>query len=242
MRVAYTIVSIDDSRAGTRQAIRSRMAFLPEATGIEFVDGRNAAKLDERLRGYQAGAHLHDGELGVWFSQINCWRYLARSDLDALLVVEDDAEIDAGIEFAMDRFMERLPAGWDFLALHVPQDQKQDYFYDRSFRADGTWHLVSERRHTLESSPHHFVDPILATAYQGYSSVAILYSRAGAEKLLTLVGSAIRDPVDCFVFRQHHRGCLRGYAPKPYLRDLVVHREHGTIARAIGTRRRAPRG
>lgn len=239
MKVAYTIVSIDDSRAGTRQAIRERMAFLPEATGIECVDGRNVARLDECLRGYQASAQLQDGELGVWFSQINCWRHLARSNLDALLVVEDDAEIDAGIEFAMSRFMERLPEGWDFFALHVPQDQKQDYFYERSFGADGTWHLVSERRHTLESSPHHFGDPILAIAYQGYSSVATLYSRSGAEKLLALVGPAIRDPVDCFLFTQHYRGCLRGYAPKPYIRDLVVHREHGTIARATGMRRRA---
>jgi len=31
----------------------------------------------------------------------------------------------------MSRFVERLPEGRDFVALHVAQDQKRDHFEDR---------------------------------------------------------------------------------------------------------------
>jgi GR25 family glycosyltransferase involved in LPS biosynthesis len=235
MKLAYTIVSIDESRGETKRAIRERMAFLPEVTAIEFVDGRDAAKLGPHLRGFEdVGGDLHDGELGVWFSQINCWRHLAGSDLEALIVLEDDAVVDPAIELALGSFLANVPAGWDFVTLNVPADQKQDYFYDRGFSSDGTWHFVSEKRHSLQSSPHNLGNPIMATAYQGYSCVAIVHSRAGARKLLQLVGKAIRDPVDCFIFKEHHKGNLRGYAPKPYIRDFVTHQEHGTIARATG--------
>lgn len=243
MKLAYTIVSIDESRAGTKRAIRDRMAFLPEITAIEFVDGRVAAKLDPLLRDFEEVAgRLRDGELGVWFSQINCWRHLAGSDLDALVVLEDDAVVDREIELALTRFLANVPAGWDFVALNVPADQKQDYFYDRRFSSDGAWHFVSQKRYTLESSPHNLGGPIMATAYQGYSCVAIVYSRAGARKLLQLVGKAIRDPVDCFIFKEHHKGNLRGYAPKPHIRDFVTHREHGTIARATRLHGEIPSG
>ncbi len=241
MKLAFAIVSIDASRATTKRAIRERLAFMPEITDIEYVDGRNAAQLDSCLRGYEVNDALYDGELGVWFSQINCWRYLAQADLDALFVIEDDAEVGPNIEEVLRRFLARLPAGWDFLALDVRPDQRPDYFYDRKFRLDGSWYLVSHQMHSLESSPHHIGDDILATAYQGYSTVAMLYSRAGALKLLNLVGSRIDEPVDCFVFRAHHKGKLRGYAPKPYLSHFVTHRDPGTLARATeihGDRRR----
>lgn len=233
MRLAYTIVSIDESRAETKRAIRERMAFLPEITAIEFVDGRDRTRLDAHLGDYEhVSGDLHDGELGVWLSQINCWRYLAGSDLDALVVLEDDAVVDREIELALGRFLAYVPAGWDFIALHVPPDQKHDYLHARRIDPDGTSRFVRRDAYSLESSPHNLGNPIMATAYQGYSCVAIVYSRAGARRLLGLVGRTIRDPVDCFVFKEHHRGNLRGYAPKPYIRDFVTHREHGTIARA----------
>jgi GR25 family glycosyltransferase involved in LPS biosynthesis len=234
MRLAFTIVSIDESRAATKRAIRERLNFLPEVTGIECVDGRDASRLDACLRGYQVNERLYDGELGVWFSQINCWRHLAQSDLDALLVLEDDAELDPNFETGLRRLMADLPANWDFLGLDVRPDQRPDYFYDRRFREDGSWYLVSQTKHSLESSPHHIGSDVLATAYQGYSTLAMLYSRAGAQKLLALVGSKIDEPVDCFVFREHHKGNLRGYAPKPYLRHFVSHRDPGTLARSTG--------
>ena len=242
MRLGFTVVSIDESRAESRRAIRERMSFVSEVTGIDFVDGRDAAKLGSYLRGYgETSGDLYEGELGVWFSQMNCWRYLAGSDLDALIVLEDDAVVDMAIERALGTFMGNVPADWDFISLHVPEDQKQDYFYARTFRDDGTWYLADPRGHTLESSPHHIGNLIMATAYQGYSIVAMVYSAAGARKLLRLAGAAIRDPVDCFIFREHHRGILRGYAPKPYIRDCVTHKEHGTIARATRRHRdRAP--
>jgi len=222
MKRAYTITSVDDSREGTKRSLRERMAFLPEIAAIEFVDGRNAAQLDSNLRGYEADGRLYDGELGVWFSQLNCRRYLAQSGLDALLVFEGEAEAVADIEEGLGGFLVAVPSGWDFLALHVAADQKQDYFYDRKFRADGSWYLASRATHSIESSPHHFGSAILVAAYPGYSAVAMLCSRAGAQKLLKLVGPKIGEPVDVFVVRERPqreppRPCAQ--AVHPGLRD-----------------------
>jgi GR25 family glycosyltransferase involved in LPS biosynthesis len=236
--LAFAIVSVDDSRAATRRDTRQRMSFIPEATGIDFVDGRDVARLRACLRTCKrVNPELYVGELGVWFSQLNCWAHLAASDLGALLVLEDDAAVDPEIEPALRTLLAHVPAGWDFVALHVPADQKADYFYRRQFEPDGSWRLVDAGWHTLESSPHHVGDPIVAAAYQGYSTVAMLYSRAGAERLLRLAAAGIFEPVDCFIFRAHHRGHLRGYAPKPYIRDLVEHRDQGSLARGTGTLR-----
>ena len=237
MNLGYTIISVDESRADTKEDLRKQM-WLPEVTDIEFVDARPEGVIDQTVEDNRlkiTGNKFHCGELGVWFSQINCWKWLANSDLDGLIVLEDDAVVLPDAEYIFNAIVSLLPENWDFVVLRVPDDQLNDYYYNRTFFPDGGWRMNSLTRFTKTQSPHYLGNDLLATAYQGYSCVATLYSREGAKKLLDLVDEhGLYTPVDCFLFLENNKKALRGFAPLPQVAPMFTMLEHGTITRHTG--------
>lgn len=238
MKAAYTIITVDDSRADLKRALRERMrGYLPEISDIDFVDARKI-DVDAELqrRGLAVNGKFHIGEIGVWLSQINAWEYIANQDeYDAVIVFEDDAVVCPEFELIFQFVWAELPKSFDFMALAVPADQLVDYYYDRTFTEHGRWELNSNMRKHLHYSDHYIGSRFVAKAYQGYSCVATMYSKAGAQKLLDLVKEhGLNAPVDCFIFNMHHTGPLNGYAMMPTVKNVVTFEEKGTIARATG--------
>jgi GR25 family glycosyltransferase involved in LPS biosynthesis len=237
MNLGYTIISVDDSRKLTKDEIRATVD-LPEITDIDFVDGRDSVQFDRFLREYGTlirGKNFFYGELGVWGSNLNAWKYLVESDLDALLVFEDDALPWVDFSKRFPEYIADLPRGFDFFSLHPPENQLADYYYQRSFNLDGGWNLTSPVHHKLNTSPHYTGSKYIASAYQGYGNVAMLYSKTGAQEILKLVErNGIYTPVDCFLYLEHHKGNLDGYTLMPNVLGLVDYDEPGSIARSTG--------
>lgn len=236
----YTIISIDDSRARLRDAIHDAM----EQSGVRrsvirtFVDGRNPDILQAHVdnAGYKiTGQNFHNGELGIWFSQLHVLDCIAQSS-EPHIVFEDDAVVHVPIfREILPHVMEELPEDWDFFAWAIPADQKVDYYYNRLCHADGGWTILSHIRHKHDESPHYIGKDFVVKAYQGYQAVAIMYSPKGAQKIIDLVReTGIDTPYDCMLFRDSLRGVLNGYTLDPDVYPVVTFEELGTIARNSG--------
>lgn len=59
---------------------------------FEFFDAVDGRAVDRSQ--YPSARSLLDGELGCYLSHVAVWRHLAQSDLDSLLVLEDDVEFN----------------------------------------------------------------------------------------------------------------------------------------------------
>lgn len=224
MSIPFTIISVNDQRAAHKEALRSLLDF-PEITDIEFVNAVNREQLDRILAKYPNIRPKEWvpklGELGVWLSQIQTWDYLVKSEHDSLIVFEDDAIISPAIGSILAMYIDDLPEDWDFVSLSVPDNQRQDFYYRQVY--DETGHpktLIKAGEKTYEFD---YGKPTMARVYQGYCCVATMYSKRGAQKLLSLAEEfGIYTPVDCFLFLQAHAGRLNAYAPKPNSPMCVV--------------------
>lgn len=238
MNIAYTIMTVDDSRKDLKDKLRENMS-IPEITDIKYIDGRIPGVTDDYIKKHSLTVHgggFHYGELGVWFSQMESWRHIANTDYEGVIVLEDDAVVlQPQFDNVMPIVMEYLPNDYDFISLLIPQDQRQDYFYDRLFDHRGNWVLHSHVHRNHFTSDHYIGNPYVATAYQGYSCVATMYSPKGAEKLLRLVDKeGIWTPVDCFIFCENFMGELEGFAMMPDAPVIFEYIEKGSIARSTG--------
>lgn len=210
----YTIVSIEaEERNAKRNAIREHVS-LEEVTEIKFCDGR---KIAEYLAAHPTlivkdiSWQGHNGEMGIWYSQMACWQWAAENG--DLLVLEDDAIIDEDFMWRLEEYMSELPADWDFFALYYGDEQKNDYYMS----VDGYRLHDHYSRFNIGSKT-------VTRAWQGYSSVANAFSQKGARKALELVQKrGIYTTCDCFLFIEAHDGYLDAYGLHPEATKFVDH-------------------
>ena len=236
----YTVITVDDSRKRLKDAIHEAMADagVRRSPIAAFVDGRDPEILQACIDhwGFKiTGQNFHNGELGIWYSQLHVLECTALAG-EPNIVFEDDAVVGQPIfKEIFPLVMKELPDDWDFFAWTVPEDQKVDYYYNRLFHADGGWSILSHVRHKHHESPHYIGKELVVKAYQGYQAVAIMYSPNGAAKILQHVSeTGIDTPYDCMLFRDSMRGVLNGYTLDPYVYPVITYEELGTIARNSG--------
>jgi len=224
MKLAYAIMTIDDSRAERKKAIRN-IVELPECTDVPWVDGRRKVVAWRELKKrpwISVRGRFTWGEIGVWLSTITAWEYLVESDLEALLVFEDDAIVELNFNERLKEYIDDLPEDWDALALFVPQNQRGDYYYNVIYDEHGNPKSYRRGNKRFHESNYRIGDGPLSRSYQGYSGVAIMYRRSGAEKMLEAVrGHGLVSPADCFIFQMANVSHIKAYAPHPR-QDMVV--------------------
>ena len=213
----YTIVTIDDSRAANKEKIRS-IVPLPEVTDIQFCDAR---KEYPQVLEYTTPWSLTRGEVGIWHSHYNCWKWAAENG--PLLVFEDDAILDQDFMDHFNHVVDKLPDDWDFLSLWVPPEQEQDFMYNVTFDEEGYPH-ANGTFYEVGASVFWIGSATIAKVYQGYSFVTTLYSQEGARKVAALAEQkGMYTTADCFLFLEAHAGRLNGYAPTPMYTRFVHH-------------------
>jgi GR25 family glycosyltransferase involved in LPS biosynthesis len=217
--VKYSIITINDKRKYYKDQIRQHVGLEEER--IVSVDGSYMNRdglieshLDDLGLWISSQWPLSLGEIGVWMSNLLHWERVAVMD-EPLVVFEDDAVIDAHFSEHMNTIVSQLPDDWDFVALWVPDNQRIDYRYNLRYNEHGTPEIYGMRPEGLPSF-FDFGSRDLARVYQGYGMVAMMYSPAGGRKLAELAKKyGLRNPVDCFIFEEAHKGALNGFAPKP---------------------------
>jgi GR25 family glycosyltransferase involved in LPS biosynthesis len=150
------------------------------------------------------------GEYGVWISNITIWEHIRSSQVEEMLVLEDDIALNFDASGIVSNSMRDLPTDWDFLSL---------YSFEGQNSPDESTDIGSSNIH--RSTNQH-------SAMQ-----ATIYSKAGATKLLKLVKRlGLEYTVDCFVFEQARRGALNGYSIIPGKQSVLSH-EHKKIKSLI---------
>lgn len=224
----HKVVTLETSRDAVREQKVSEIhtiCTISEFAGIPSCDGRIPRVLESFKREHPyvrrvEGLKLKDTELGIWYSHMSCWQAALREEL---LVFEDDAILAPNFMNGFSDLYRELPQDYDTFSLFVPNNQEQDFYYNTIYDADGEAKYSGyPPRKTDKDSIYLIGSAIIAKAYQGYSLVCTLYSPKGADKLLTLARKhGMHAPVDCFVFKEAHRGNLISYAPRPTYPRLV---------------------
>lgn len=226
----YNIISINDERQIWKDHIRKYVNVCEEVK-IPSVDGTGTNIRQElTARGVDIVEGLSPsafsvGEMGIWLSVYDCWLWCYEHG-EELIVFEDDATPDEQFDDKFEVLYDELPPDWGYLALWVPDNQRNDYLYNCYFNQEG---LPVRRGYdmTAESSLFNFGAEHLAKVYQGYGNVAMLYSPAGAERLLYRTHEVgIYSTLDCQIFQEAHVGAIAGYAPKPHVPECGVVRYH----------------
>jgi GR25 family glycosyltransferase involved in LPS biosynthesis len=116
----YTIITLGNpERYQLRQAVHQAMA------GIGYVEGRAVdGRKEDELKWWESHHGLEyrmsewrPGELGLWYSNINNWKWIARQD-DNVLVFEDDAIPLEGFRYVVDNVPP--PEDFDFATYYTP--------------------------------------------------------------------------------------------------------------------------
>ncbi len=215
----YSIISINDKRRAYKDAIRQNVGM--ELEHINSVDGvymNRDGKIEQHLNDIGLSLSsiwpLQLGEIGIWMSNYLHWQRVAEMT-EPLVVFEDDAIIDEHFSEHMHTLMTQLPENWDFVSLWVPENQRMDYRYNLEYDENGVPKIYGMRPQGLPSYFDYWSNTV-AKVYQGYGMVAMMYSPAGGRKLTELAKKyGLRNPVDCFIYEEAHKGALNGFAPKP---------------------------
>lgn len=219
----YTIISLNDDRSFYKELIRKRVKY--EEVSLPAVDGRVVdinKELERRSLFINGWTNAKKGEVGVWLSNYDRWKYAKHMD-EPFLVFEDDAMPNVAFNMYMDDIFKDLPDDWDFFALWVPDNQKRDYLYDIDFDEHGN-HIWNDRGFKDNETSNYRVENsnVVSLAYQGYGMVSLMYSPSGAAKLVELaLRTGLTGPVDCWIFQQAHRGLVKGYTCHPHFTHLV---------------------
>lgn len=132
------------------------------------------------------------GEYGVMVSTMNIWEYISKNKIDKVLVLEDDVILQDDFVEKLKKCINDLPSDFDILSL---------YYFSEQNSVDENTEIGSEYIHKSNN--------------QYSAAQAILYSYAGAKKLLKLFKrKGYEYTNDCFIYRQAHEGLINAYSIK----------------------------
>lgn len=180
----------------------------PDSQIIDAVDGTTLLKA-ELAAAYQPNLHaprypfaLRPGEIGCFLSHRNAWETFLASDAGAALVLEDDVELNADFDAALDLAQRHLG---DFGYIQL---QNRDCDGDEIDRQDG-YRLIRPQVTPLRTSGQ-------------------LVSRTAAKRLLDATKPFDR-PVDTFLQMHWHTGLHLGVVTPACLTDRTAETGGSTI-------------
>lgn len=191
--IDYHVIYINDERinnrnmidsiiSGTRQDIKSLNAKDPGLLSEFYIDNPE----------FRVSIQPKLGEIGNFGSHYLAWKYLINSNLNFLLVFEDDSIIHEDFMEKYALALSSVPEDFDVLSIYIDSNQ-----YDRFHQSD-------------------HVNKYIAKGYQDWSTLCYLVSRQGAEKLVRyVVENGMDYPTDWFIFRHGHAGLFNVYTLAP---------------------------
>lgn len=198
----YTIIHVNDRAKDSMDRNKKILSEFEYVSDIEFVNG-NIGNPWDIINHYGIRQDVWNpydgrvspimlGEMGIWISTINVWRYIVDNKIDKMLVFEDDILLQEDFIEKLNTCIKDLPDDFDFLSLY--------YFLEHNEISDetdiGSLNIQKSNK-------------------QYSAGQATLYSYAGAKKLFKcLKRKGLEYTSDCFIFRQSLEGLVKGYSIK----------------------------
>ena len=217
----YTILHVNNRAKHLMDQNKKVLKNFEYIDSISFFNGNINNPWDElALRGINVSSwkpydgrksNPLPGELGIWISYLNIFEYIIKTNIQQLLVIEDDVKIKNNSAANIYALMEKLPENWDFLSLHYNPGQNE-----LTPESD----IGSKKIHKSINQPS--------------STVAIIYSNSFAKKFLKLAGEkGIEYTIDCFLHNQARLGLLNGYSVIPKTSQIVFHQGDNKIIKSV---------
>ena len=135
------------------------------------------------------------------------WKKLLKTDYDAVIIFEDDAEMLDNFFEMFYKYIEELPEDWDIFSF---------------FRYGEEWRYQAERdSNGLESLEY------ICRAFQSNCCAGYIINKSGAQKALEEIAkNQINAPVDWFVFDAYHKAfgwnkIFNSYTIKPGVDSIM---------------------
>lgn len=221
MNIAYSIMSVDDSRKAWKGELRNVIEYPELINKIVYYDTRRDEEYLEALKRFERfqwhWKNPRRGHFGVFVSTLSAWEYIAKSPYDGVIVFEDDATVHKDFHFLMNKYLPQLPEDWDFFSIHNPHNQNNDYLFEYDYLPDGS---LNGHKHYPNGAPYYDIGSLdLCRSFQGYGACAIMYSPKGAARLLNFFEQiGIYQSADCAIFQASKATYplkINGYSVKP---------------------------
>jgi GR25 family glycosyltransferase involved in LPS biosynthesis len=210
--VKYTIIHVNDRAKEQMDSNKKILKSFDYLGDIEFFNGNKGKAWDvinhmgirtDVWKPYDGRQFPPlPGEYGIWLSTINVLEHIVKNDFESLLVLEDDILLEKTAEKNILAALDDLPESWDFLSLYHFEDQNQ----------------YSSETGIGSSLIHKSIN-------QPAGAQAIIYSNAGARKILRLIKrKGIQYTSDCFIFEQSRLGFINGYSIIPGAAKYLQHK------------------
>ena len=196
----YTIMKVNDRSIENVNTIKTMLNQFDYTDEIIFCNGNieDAGSIIDKEGIDRSAWNPYDGrtsqplpgELGIWVSYINIFKYIVKSKIDRLLVIEDDADLSNTFIDELALCLKDLPEDFDFLSL--------SYFTNQNDLTDST-EIGSKHIHR--------------SLNQYSSAVGIIFSLQCAKKVLKLLQRVgLEYTNDCFIFHYSQEEKLNGFS------------------------------
>ena len=198
--INYHIINIDETRKSNRDRVDE--VLMSNKLEIDCLDARkeeNKLKFFKEIPSFKlAWPGFKNGEIGNFGSHYLAWKFLVQSNLDSILIFEDDVLIENNFIEKYNVAMDNVPSDYDVLSIFVHPNQ-----YDRFDKTHEISYYVSK-------------------GYQDWSTLCYVVSKEGAKRLIKHVEDhGIIRPTDWFIFRGGHEGAFNVYTLPPHFKSPV---------------------
>lgn len=183
MRYAYKVFHIDgisherDLAVSKIDEVMEGIDKLPCLT-IDFNTYEYRKRFLDQNPDFKTTKPFKLGEIGIWASNMEAWKAFLQSDYDALLLFEDDVQLDPDFIQGMDNYLKQLPPDWDMFSPYIHWWQESNLYKEE-----------------------YTVNKDICVAYQNWSLAAYFISRKGAVKALDSVRNGIYTAIDLHLFK-----------------------------------------
>ncbi|KAK9465387.1 hypothetical protein V1512DRAFT_242100 [Lipomyces arxii] len=235
------VVSLPD-RTDRRDALEIISAYTN--LKLKFVDGVDGSKMSKKEWPDETPKTFRDSMLGCWRAHANLWQYMLDSNLETLLILEDDIDWDVKIHEIFATLSEKLqhnplrldtpterermaaPYGldWDVLMVGQCKDVSNPNRLDLSFSYhDSNGPYEKQIAELFRSQMRKLTDKedlnrqrIITPTWEPVCTMGYAITRVGAMRLLTnLSYLGLHAAVDTEIGNHMKAGNLRGYTVTP---------------------------
>lgn len=132
------------------------------------------------------------GEVGIWASNFLAYKNFLNTELDYLILMEDDILFDDQYMPLLKKYIQELPEDWDMFSYFVPRDQKLKY----------------ENRHDIGKEN-------VCLSYQDWSMLCYVINKRSAQKIIDSMHDGVYLPLDWHFYRNTQ--FFKCYTVKPWV-------------------------